>query len=156
MLISYSDNKKNSLELQEHSNILIIDPSFKQAKIFIQKLETQEHDLSKIVLGEVYQHSHNEYSHLYGSYEEVIEKPDIASTVGQLYGSFDHWDLSEIIYDETNSTMNKLFRVSVSVIGIQPMNLYELTQLFCSKCFQVFSFKNFNTNPEACPACQQN
>jgi hypothetical protein len=33
------------------------------------------------------------------------------------------------------------FRCMLSVLGVQPGNLYELCQLYCSKCSQNFSFK---------------
>ena len=34
----------------------------------------------------------------------------------------------------------------LSVLGVQPGNLYELCQLYCSKCSQNFSFKTLEQN----------
>lgn len=60
--------------------------------------------MSSMILGEVQQHPYNEYSHLYQIYEEVLEKPEVASTVGQLYQNYEVTDLADILY--TNPSVN--------------------------------------------------
>ena len=42
------------------------------------------------------------------------------------------------------------------VLNIQPLNLFEITQLFCHKCYQVYSFRDFvsqDVQPCLCPKC---
>lgn len=66
-------------------------------------METQGHDITPLILGEIVQYHHNEYSHLQTNYEEVLEKPDIASTVGSLYNQYESYDLADILYSQPSN-----------------------------------------------------
>ena len=39
------------------------------------------------------------------------------------------------------------FKVKVYVLGILPMNIRELTQLYCPRCEDTFSFKDLDLDP---------
>lgn len=41
------------LEMQASSNIMLIDPLYKQAQIFNQSFEMMDHDMTPMILGEV-------------------------------------------------------------------------------------------------------
>ena len=50
------------------------------------------------------------------------------------------------------------FKVKVSVLGVLPQNLREMTQLYCPRCIKTFSFKDMeaesdNTDFYVCPEC---
>lgn len=54
--VSADRNKqKNMLETVEASNIMLINPSFKQYQMFYEKLDHTEYDLTPAILGEVKQ-----------------------------------------------------------------------------------------------------
>jgi len=36
------------------------------------------------------------------------------------------------------------YRVSFSVVGVQPLNLFEACQLYCAKCHKSFSYKTLS------------
>ena len=52
-LLLYSGKQKNMLEMQASSNIMLIDPLYKQAQIFNQSFEMMDHDMTPMILGEV-------------------------------------------------------------------------------------------------------
>ena len=100
--------KKGQLEAQEATNMLLIDPTFKLCQAFTAKcfMEQFEFDITKHILGEVYQQQGpekpgfhlNEYAHLYNQTEEVLEKPEIASSVGEMFRHFPKTELAEVLY----------------------------------------------------------
>ena len=91
--------------------------------------------------------------------EQVLEKADVISNVGTMYKNFLTVPLSEMLFSNPEDTqrfdmrgepeqgMNQAFlekntyRVQFSVLGVQPLNLYEVCQLYCSNCHKTFSFK---------------
>ena len=124
-------------------------------------------------MGEVFAStSHqSDYSHLETRTEDVIEKPEFASTVGENFRHLPKTDLADILYGGKHilsglqtstgiAPQQKLFRVSFNILNISPFNLFEFTQLFCRACFRNYSFRDFTTaNPAAassvrCPHCQ--
>ena len=121
-------------------------------------METQEYDISKLILGEVSTtlaagQLINDYAHLSNVTEDVIEKPEIASSVADIFRFFPKTDLADVLYGQhilqgvPNSAgllpQQKLFRVNFYVLNISPLNLYEFSQLFCPRCFQNFSYRDF-------------
>eukprot|EP00347_Sterkiella_histriomuscorum_P023869 403333104 len=159
---SQTEKKKNALETKDSSNIMLIDPSFKQAQYFNQSIDNLEVDMTPMILGEVQQHHHNEYSHLYQIYEEVLEKPEIASTIGQLYIGYEATDLADILYQNpslTGTQQEQLYRVQCYVLNIQPLNLLEISQVYCNICYSNYSYKQFpgglsDVSNLHCPNCQ--
>jgi hypothetical protein len=56
--------------------------------------------LTKLIFGEVFANSliHNDYAHLSNLTEEVIDKPEIASKIGDQYSWMPKTDLAEVLY----------------------------------------------------------
>lgn len=102
LIISFSNLKKNSLEAYEATNVLSIDPSFRLCQQFTAKcyMETFEFDITKHILGEVFNTAthQSDYSHLETKTEDVIEKPEFASTIGENFRHLPKTDLAEILY----------------------------------------------------------
>lgn len=97
--------KKHSLEAGPATNLLSVDPSFKICLSFTAKcyMEQFECDITKNLLGEVYRESTNgatinDFAHLYNQTEDVLEKPDIASTITEVFKHLPKTDLADIIY----------------------------------------------------------
>ncbi|CDW77815.1 alpha telomere binding protein [Stylonychia lemnae] len=156
------EKRKNILQTKDSSNIMLIESSFKQAQQFLKQMETTDHDLTPAILGEV-QHHHNEYSHLQQHFEEVLEKPEIASSVGSLYLNMQSEELSDILQSEqyANGTqIERLSRVQFYVLNIQPLNLFEVSRVYCPKCYSDYSYKDFNGQSDVhsmeCPQCHYN
>lgn len=94
--------KKNALEADYATNLLLIDPTFKLCQSFSARcyMEQFEYDISKHILGEVYnpQQTMNDYAHLYNQTEEVLEKPEFASAVGEAFKHLPKTEIAEILY----------------------------------------------------------
>jgi hypothetical protein len=68
-------------------------------------METQEYDISKLILGEVQTtlaagQLINDYAHLSNVTEDVIEKPEIASSVADIFRFFPKTDLADVLYGQ--------------------------------------------------------
>jgi hypothetical protein len=84
------------------------------------------------------------------SANDVLEKPEIASYIQeQGYKSLQQVNLAYILFSsqEEQTQMGRsadvpgLFRVTFSVLGVQPLNLFEVCQLYCAVCRKAFSYK---------------
>ncbi len=68
-------------------------------------METQEYDITKLIMGEVQTvlaagQLINDYAHLSNVTEDVIEKPEIASTVTDAFRFFPKTDLADVLYGQ--------------------------------------------------------
>lgn len=46
------------------------------------------------------------------------------------------------------------YRVQFSVLGVQPLNLFEVCQLYCHTCHKTFSFKTLQLQVKPESLCQ--
>lgn len=102
----------------------------------------------------------------YNFIDEVLEKPDMASNVGTLFNKYEVKALADALFSageqqEAPSFMGEridknLQRVHFSVVGVQPNNLFEICQLYCSKCQINFSFKTLQDDSSStmCHNCK--
>lgn len=82
--------------------------------------------------------------------EFVNEKPELLSRVqDKMFDSYPVTSLKSIFYapnDELKEShpdqIDNVFRVRFSVVTVQPMNLYEICQLFCPNCLKTVSFRD--------------
>lgn len=64
-------------------------------------MEAFEYDITKILLGEVQATNsvaYNDFAHLTTITEDVIEKPEVASSVGEIFKHWPKTELAEVIY----------------------------------------------------------
>ena len=88
--------------------------------------------------------------------DEVLEKPEVASFIPDLqFKSMQSVPLAYAIYEDAGGSSHLggggakevhvdgiiYYRVSFSVVGVQPLNLFEACQLYCAKCNRAFSYK---------------
>jgi hypothetical protein len=113
------------------------------------------------------------------NFDEILEKPEITSFIPDAqFKQMQQVSLAYALYEETNQTSTNIvmggakevhldgavyYRVSFSVLGVQPINLYEACQLYCAKCVESFSYKTLNQGDNMifdsgakimCPKCQ--
>lgn len=87
------------LHATDMTNILKLKPSFKLYQQFHQKVEEGEYDLKKIILGEqTISNPETTATYTIPILEEVLEKPELASTIGSQYKNLDPLDLADIMY----------------------------------------------------------
>lgn len=89
----------------------------------------------------------------------MLEKPEIVSNVGTMYKNFTTVPLAEVLFSTPDDSVRfqsdgreeqgmqqaflekNTYRVQFCVLAVQPMNLFEVCQLYCSTCHKNFSFK---------------
>ena len=104
---------------------------------------------------------------IYGNFQSdnVLEKPEIVSNVGSLYKNYTIMSIADVLFAMPNEIQHtydedrddptamgamqpiidkSLFRIQFSVLNVQPLNLFEVCQLYCNTCHQMFSFKTLN------------
>mmetsp|Transcript_39538 Transcript_39538/g.51784 ORF Transcript_39538/g.51784 Transcript_39538/m.51784 type:complete len:124 (+) Transcript_39538:1475-1846(+) len=105
--------------------------------------------------------------------EQVLEKPDTVSNVGTSYKNFLTIPLAEVLFSNPDDSQRfqsdgreeqgmqqaflekNTYRVQFCVLGVQPMNLFEVCQLYCSACHKNFSFKTLQMMATPTSTCQE-
>lgn len=102
--------------------------------------------------------------------KEICAKPQVVSSVSGDYTNLNLTNLTDIFPPMPGQAFNQAynlnlernyFKVKVTVLGVIPQNIRELTQLYCPKCSQTFSFKDIESDcslPQTsqqfdCPKC---
>ena len=160
---------KQVLVPTDHSNILTVSKSFKLYQKFHTKIENLESSLTDAILGvtqnpKVIVSNSETAQQPYTFQDEVIEKPEVCSTIAAQYKSLQVTSLADVFFDQpqeqsqTFATKNQnLYRVHFQTVCVQPNNLFELCQLYCSQCRQTSSFRTLSqtADTENQGVCQQ-
>lgn len=93
------------------------------------------------------------------SLDEVLEKPETSSFIPDAqFKQMTQVPLSYAIYEDSNGSNTVLgggvkevhvdgvvyYRVAFSILGVQPINLFEVCQLYCANCKRAFSYKTLS------------
>lgn len=129
-----------------------MEPWFKLYARFHRTVIDDVHDLNDAILGKRKDEGPQQDDHFADNLlrtEFVNEKPELLSRVqDKMFESYPVTSLKQIVFSPADklkpsdpNQIENVFRTRFNVVTVQPMNLYEICQLFCPSCLKTVSFR---------------